>query len=258
MAPRTAKPGPGGKHVQSSPHIGYWHTAKRPLQILVFLLPLIVAYEICLALILRLDVEAHRWLQQSFAQLGVAPTGGLFLGGIAIIVVLIVWHLLIKDQWRVDPVVLVLMGVESLFLAVPLLVISHVITNNSAPAAAPVAAQFAQLDIWSKMAISVGAGLYEEMAFRMILIAVVHTLLVDLGKADSRLGAAIAIVVSSAAFTWYHDLADVDGGISGRKVLFYFLAGMYFGGVFILRGFGIVVGVHALYDIAAVVIPASE
>ena len=79
--------------------------------------------------------------------------------------------------------------------------------------------------------------------FRMLLVAVVHTLLVDVGGATDRLGSAIAVTVSAAAFAWYHPLtAPIDA-------VFYFLAGLYFGAVYVVRGFGIVVGAHALYDI---------
>ena len=58
------------------------------------------------------------------------------------------------------------------------------------------------------MSISIGAGLYEELLFRMMLIAVLHTLLVDVGKLASPVGATIAVVISAAAFTAYHPLKD--------------------------------------------------
>ena len=71
----------------------YWVGARRPLQVLAFLLPLIVAYELCLALLLptgdglRVNtVEAHKTLLTFFAAFGIAPTGGLYLGGLAIVV----------------------------------------------------------------------------------------------------------------------------------------------------------------------------
>ena len=220
----------------STVRVGYWVAARRPLQILAFLLPLIIAYELCLALLLPTEdrqhvntVEAHRRLLDFFAHLGVARTGGLYLGGLVLVAVLLVWHVLLRDRWR-----------------------NHL--------AASLAGQttFADLDLFSQMAISVGAGLYEELVFRMVLIAVLHTLLVDVGKASHAVGAMIAISVSAVAFTFYHDLGQATGGLSGRRVLFYLLAGLYFGAVYVLRGFGVVVGVHALYDIITVLLPAAD
>ncbi|MDY7109453.1 MAG: CPBP family intramembrane glutamic endopeptidase [Planctomycetota bacterium] len=244
---------------------GYWFSARRPLQILAFLLPLIIAYELCLALLLPTEdrahvntVEAHRRLLDFFAQLGVARTGGLYLGGLVIVLVLLVWHFLLRDRWRIDPLVAVLMAVESFLLALPLLLLGHLIAHNPLAASVPGQASFADLDLLSQMAISVGAGLYEELVFRMVLIAVLHTLLVDVGKASPLVGASIAILVSAVAFTFYHDLDNASGALSGRRAVFYLAAGLYFGAIYVLRGFGIVVGAHALYDIIAVLLPASD
>jgi hypothetical protein len=71
-------------------------------------------------------------------------------------------------------------------------------------------------------------------------------------------GASIAVLVSAVAFTFYHDLHTASGAISGRRVIFYLVAGLYFGATYVLRGFGIVVGAHALYDIIAVLLPAAD
>ena len=252
---------------------GYWSSAKRPLTILLFLLPLIVAYEISLALLLPDEggvhihtVDAHKSLLRFFAAFGIAPGGGLYLGGLVIIVILFAWHVLARDPWRFRPATLALMSAEAVFLTVPLLVLSHLVAAG--PSAAVAAAMagagagagagppvFADLDVGSQMAISVGAGLYEELLFRMILIALVHALLVDVGHAPGWAGAAAGVAVSAAAFTWYHDLAGPDGSISGRKTLFYLLAGGYLGLVYTTRGFGLVVAVHALYDIVTVLLP---
>ena len=223
----------------------YWSISKRPLQILAFLLPLIILYELALTFLLQSQesvrtVLAHRYLLQFFDAFNVAPQGGLHLGGIAIVVVLLVWHMLERSPWRVSIAACGFMAVESLLLTVPLLVLSQIVTKTLAGAFAPA---LQDLDKWSQVSISIGAGLYEELMFRMLLIAVLHTLLVDVGKASHNLGATIAVVVSAAAFAWYHPLkAPTD-------TVFYFLAGLYFGTVYVARGFGIVVAVHAFYDI---------
>jgi len=237
--------------------VGYWSLSKRPLHILAFLLPLVVAYELSLALLLTLDIEAHRRLQEFFEHLGVAPTGGLYVGGLVIVTVLLVWHMLEGQAWRLEPTVVPLMALESLVLAAPLVVLSQVISMPSGAAAASAPA-LVDLDVWSRMAVGVGAGLYEELAFRMLLIAVIHTLLVDLSGASHRLGAMIAVVVSAVAFAWYHDLRGAGGQLSGQRLVFYFLAGLYLGAVYVFRGFGVVVGVHTLYDIIVLLLPTTD
>ena len=224
--------------------------SRQPLQILVFLLPLVIAYEIGLAVVLRsgdgvLTNKAHEAILGFFEIFGLPASGGLFLGGAAIVAVLLVWHVLSRDPWRVDPVTPAIMLLESLVLTIPPIVVGLLLAGGRF-AVAPSGPEVAELGLGSQLAISIGAGLYEELLFRMLLIAVIHTLLVDVGKLGSRTGAAIAVVVAAAAFTWYHPLPGV------AEALFFFLAGLYFGAVYVVRGFGIVVGVHAFYDVIVV------
>jgi hypothetical protein len=252
----------------------YWTVSKRPLQILIFLLPLIIAYEIGLALVLRsadgvLSTVAHIRLLQFFEFFGIDASSGLLLGGIAIVVVLFIWHLLTRDPWEVDIKALGMMAAESIVLTLPLIVFGQLIVREAISAAsvdagagpllmAAAEAQIADLDLWSRISISIGAGLYEELLFRMILLAVIHTLLVDVGKASHAVGATIAVIVSAAAFTWYHPLQDETGQPAWSRVAFYFVAGLYFGAIYVTRGFGIVVAVHVLYDMVMVTIAPAE
>jgi hypothetical protein len=232
----------------------YWVASRQPLSILAFLLPLVIAYEVGLAVLLRsgqgvLTIKAHETLLHFFDTFGLSARGGLFLGGAAIIVVLLVWQVLTREPWHVDPATLAMMATESLALTLPLVGVGMIMRAPEAAAAAP---DLATMSLGARVAISVGAGLYEELLFRMTLIAVMHTLLVDVARLPSRTGAIIAIVVSAAAFTWYHPLEDAAGAFSLARAGFFFLAGLYFGLVYVVRGFGIVVGTHVLYDVIVV------
>ena len=242
----------------------YFDASKKPLQILVFLLPLVIAYEIGLAFLLRtgegvLTNKAHKTLLGFFDTFGISAGGGLYLGGVALVVVLLIWHVLTKDKWKLDGTALAIMLAESIVLTIPLIVLAQVIQPSSvsseavATSLAMAAPQLGELSIWSRLAISIGAGLYEELLFRMLLIAVIHTLLVDVVKISASNGAIIAVIISATAFTIYHPLPGIG------SVVFYFLAGLYFGSVYVVRGFGIVVGVHAVYDIIMVsMLPSSS
>lgn len=239
----------------------YFELAKRPLQILAFLLPLIVAYEIALILLLRsgdrvITNNAHKSLLEFFRAFGIEPESGFYLGGIVVVVVLLVWHVLNRDPWIVNVKALGVMAIEAALLAMPLLVIGQFIQRTATASVvlqATTATSINELGLWSKFAISIGAGLYEELMFRMLLIAVLHTLLVDVGKASHKVVAIVAVAVSAAAFTWYHPL---DGSL--QRTVFFFLAGLYFGAIYVLRGFGIVVGAHALYDVITFTLAATN
>jgi membrane protease YdiL (CAAX protease family) len=256
---------PRPRRRNTADRFAYLDTSRRPLQILAFLLPLVLLYEASLVLLLRSDQgtitnKSHETLLAFFAAFGI-PVHGFFIGALVVIVVLLLWHMLNRDPWQVDIAVVGYMALESLALAFPLLVAGQVIqqlfhsghpTSAALELAQAMPAPLAGLNLFAKWALSIGAGLYEELMFRMLLIAVIHTLLVDVGKASHNLGATIAVVVSAAAFTWYHH------PVQGADIVFYFLAGLYFGAVYVIRGFGIVVGVHALYDVITFTLLAPQ
>ena len=103
--------------------------------------------------------------------------------------------------------------------------------------------QIAALPWQGRAAVAIGAGLYEEMLFRMVAIAGLHFVLVDLLGVKETPGRVTAIALAALAFALYHQ--DASG------FPFYLLAGLYFGGIYVWRGFGIVVAVHAIYDLVA-------
>ena len=87
----------------------------------------------------------------------------------------------------------------------------------------------------------------------MVGMAALHLVFVDLARMTERAGVALAILLSAAAFAVYHDVTTADGHLQVLKAVSLLLAGTYFGVVYWLRGFGIVVAVHALYDMFVLV-----
>src|SRR5690606_28441143 len=106
----------------------------------------------------------------------------------------------------------------------------------------------------ARLTISIGAGLYEELLFRMIAIAALHLVFVDLARLSESMGRVLAVGLSAAAFAVYHDLSSSGGALDPARVLFFLCAGVYFGAIYLWRGFGIVVAVHALYDVLVLVL----
>jgi membrane protease YdiL (CAAX protease family) len=240
----------------------YAELSTRPLYVLLFLLPLIALYEIGSIFYLTGDgfretIRAHSILLEFFQDFGVA---GPFLPALSLTAVLVAWHVLRGDAFRVKPAVLGGMALESVGWTIPLIVLIALIQLAARGSGAPTAAAQTQpvslLDLpWqSRVAISIGAGLYEELLFRMVGMAAVHLVLVDLARMSERWGAALAILLSAAAFAVYHDVVGAHGEIDAVKAFSLLSAGAYFGLVYYLRGFGIVVAVHALYDIFALVV----
>lgn len=234
---------------------GYAWASTRPLHILVFLLPLIVVYEIGSVLFMTNartgameSIRAERLLRELFESAGVAS---LHLPALVIVAVLLIWQVISRDRWRVRLSTLVLMGFESLAWTLPILVLNNVIGGSlfggGAGAAAALAGgvDFSGMSWPQKVTVAIGAGLYEELLFRMVLIAMTHLIAHDVLRIRDYPARIIAVIISAAAFALYHKQAVSDPTLFA----FYFIAGVLFGSVYLWRGFGIVVGAHAVYDL---------
>lgn len=240
----------------------YWRRAQAPLQALIFLAPLILFYEVSIAFIVlsqdpagASDVKARRMLFDFFEWLGIH---GYYLPGLLVVVVLLSWHLVRGDPWTVRPGLYALMWIESLVLALPLFVFMLVMARLAAGprlAAAGGAADQGPVG-FEHIVLGIGAGIYEELLFRLMGLALLHLVLVDWLKLPARVGAAGAIAVTAVAFAFYHFTGDNPFTLS--RFLFYTVAGIYFATVYLVRGFGIVAWVHALYDVLVFVLQMQQ
>lgn len=93
-----------------------------------------------------------------------------------------------------------------------------------------------------------GAGIYEEVLFRLLLFGglVVTLRRVDLSPAATLV---LATVTAALVFAAAHHLGPYGDPFNGRVFLFRVVAGLYFTFLFLYRGFGVAVGAHACYDV---------
>ncbi len=236
-------------HVGPALREGYLQRSKRPLQSLVFLAPFLIVYELGTFWLLRAPdpesvtpfIRARVLLNDLFERLG---TGSYYLPVIVLVVVLLTLHLTNRDPWRVDWRTAVGMFFESVGLAIPLMLFVVLLVGRPAP---PAADDLARADF----VFAIGAGIYEELVFRLIAIALLHLLVVDLLRAPKRVGDVVAVLGSAVLFAGYH-FPTFDDFVWPR-FLYYFAAGTYFALIYVNRGFGIVAAAHALYDILFVI-----
>ncbi|RLS92045.1 MAG: CPBP family intramembrane metalloprotease [Planctomycetota bacterium] len=238
---------------------GYFEASRRPLEILFFLLPLIALYEYELVRVLRsaeglVTNGAHLAILRLFDAFGLDAVA-LSLPGFLLIAVFLVMHVLSRGPWIVDLSVVTRMVGESAALAIPLLVFAALV-ERMAPAAQ--VEDFASLDLGARIAVSIGAGLYEELVFRMALIALVIAICTDLLKMQKPVALVSAVAVSSLAFAMYHPLRGADGAVVPGRFLFFLAGGLYFGVLYVVRGFGIAAAAHAFFDIATALLIAPN
>lgn len=220
----------------------YWERTCWPLQSLYFLLPLILIYEIGIVLwVGPMDIRARGLLRLLLEHLGAT---GVYLPGLAVVVVLVSWHLMRRDPWRPEPKLYAGMWLESVALTLPLCVFVVLFFGGD---------PMWYISDWrAKLILPIGAGIYEELVFRLIALVLLHLLLKDLLALPTQYATVAAVAISSVAFALYHFSAD-DPFQWGRFA-FYTLAGIYFAAIYLLRGFGIVVAVHALYNVVLALI----
>lgn len=239
----------------------YWILARRPLACLVFLLPLLAIYEAGVIWMgganpAQVRNGADAWMRDL---LGAAGAGFGFVLPVLVIVVLMGWHLRVRHPWRISGETLMGMFAESLLFAFALIVAGQLqnrafekLGNPEIPLAVrSSAAQATGLigDETAARAITyVGAGIYEEVLFRLCLLPACFGLF-RLLKLNKTWAAVLAMICTSLLFSLAHHVGPTGEAIRLFPFTFRLLAGLFFSGLFVLRGFGITVGTHAAYDL---------
>ena len=233
----------------------YLRQSRRPLAALLFVLPLVAVYEVG-TYWFHLDpsanterrIVAFTWIRQAFAHLG--ATGPL-LAPAAVVGMLLGWHIFARHPWHVRLVVPFGMAGESVLLCLPLILLVGVVTGTHL-LAAPSTNEFAGLVV-----LGIGAGIYEELLFRLVGFVLLHAILVDLLKAPSGLALTITIAITSVLFAAYHHIGGAEP-FTLAAMIFRTAAGVWLGVVFVLRGFGLAAGAHAAYDVMLVALLATS
>jgi membrane protease YdiL (CAAX protease family) len=99
---------------------------------------------------------------------------------------------------------------------------------------------------------SLGAGIFEELVFRLLLMSVLALAFTRAAVSFGLprvLGVILALVLSSVIFSLFHHLGPGAPAFSQRQFVFRAFAGMVLGVLFVLRGFGVCVYTHAMYDV---------
>lgn len=108
------------------------------------------------------------------------------------------------------------------------------------------------LSTLQKLALSLGAGIYEELFFRVILVSLLLFIFKYVVK-TTWLRFTLAIIVAAFLFSLVHYIGDLGDPFTMGSFLFRFLFGLALNAIYIFRGFGMAAWTHAIYDIMVVV-----
>ncbi|MCI0586905.1 MAG: CPBP family glutamic-type intramembrane protease [Planctomycetes bacterium] len=100
--------------------------------------------------------------------------------------------------------------------------------------------------------LAVGAGVYEEIAFRLLLLPALYVLALRMAEplgAGKGTALGIALAVSSLAFAGFHHLGAFGTPFDAGAFAFRTIAGAILGGLFVGRGIGVAIYTHAFYDL---------
>jgi membrane protease YdiL (CAAX protease family) len=220
-------------------------------------LPLLVLYEVGILLanggqVGQIRVGADVWLKTLLAVMG--GTGWMALG---LVVLLIGAAVFWAERRRRPPIRARYFGVlvaESLVYAVLLaFIVGGAVGLLFGVWATPanVLAQVAQLPLPLQLALSIGAGLYEELVFRVLLVGGLF-LLARRFFPERWQAYLVAAVVGAFLFSLVHYVGAYGDPFALPSFSFRFLFGLALNGVFLLRGFAVAAWTHALYDVLVV------
>lgn len=235
--------------------MSYLAATRHPWCCLLFLLPLIVLYEGGVFWLSGTEGEVMRngadvWLRRALESYGVravlaAP--GLILG------LLLFWSFWRWDSRPERPIGTVIgMAIESILLGAILQSISlnfpEILRNSGLhPEVMSIEFNLSQ-DRIAKIITFVGAGIYEEVLFRLILFGMLGFVL-RIAFVPALFALPLAAIISSLLFAAAHQIPFDPEKFDRYLFMLHATHGLIFTLIYWLRGFGIAVGTHAAYDI---------
>lgn len=254
----------------------YWHTTRAHRYSLLFAMPLLIAYELLEAFVPVRQAGgivrngADVLLTTLFVWL-LGPRGPLLFMALVIAVAVA----LIRRDRAGRPLraaTFALMLAESAVLALLFGAVVGTLTVHvvgplralSAPGllpepAGPLAlgaaavvrmpARLAADSALARLTLSLGAGLYEELLFRVLLVALLANAM-RLAGSGRLLAGAVATLVGALLFSAFHYVGPLGEPLRLESFVFRAIAGLVFSALYLARGFGITAWTHALYDIA--------
>lgn len=225
---------------------GYWKASLSPAYNFFFSLILLVGYEGILRLTGNPSGERNlidEWLSRLLSW--ASPYEWVISLGIALLGLAYVYGIRKENTALTDWVFFLMLG-EAVAWALLLYKLLPLLTHAILP---PPPAQLNPFSpsFWEGIALCMGAGFYEELFFRVLLVEGLLLLFTGLRPKKATAFQYIAAwVISAVLFSLAHFMYEKP-----TLYAFYYrtLFGLMLSGLYILRGFGITAWAHALYDV---------
>ena len=238
------------------PSSGYLEGTQHPFACLLFVLPMLLTYEIGVWTLGGSAPEtvrngADHWMRTALESIGV---GAVWLPPTLLASGFVVWSWLAWDNRPQDLVgVLCGMILESIAFALGLWGVSRALAPLLTRAGveltlSPEVPLTASEPALRQAITYLGAGIYEEAIFRLVLFTSLVALL-RLLELPRLVAVLLGAMASAVLFSMAHHLGPYGQSYSNYLFVFRLAAGLYFALLFQTRGFGVAVGAHACYNV---------
>ena len=229
--------------LESGQFQSYLRESHNPYYSIVATLPLLIAYELLLAITShphwQVRNAADVWLRKILATFDLSSQQAT----IAMILILLVLIPVVRRKYApLKRSYFAYMFLETIVYSLCLGLVINLILRTLF-LATPMSGGFLQ-----NIALSLGAGLFEEFAFRVILLNALFFGLKPILK-NVLLSASIAIFMASFLFSLSHYVGNLSDPFDFYSFIFRWMAGLLFTVIYFLRGFAVAAYTHAFYDI---------
>lgn len=242
---------------QPGRYTSYFQTTRTATYGFLSALPLLVLYEVMIVLVNQghigqVRVGAEIWVKSLLDLAG--ATGVLLFGVVVLLVGVGVLWAERKKRIPIRPRFFGGMILESTAYAV---VVAFIVAGvvgaifAVAPAGPNGMPQSMPGGLGMQLALSIGAGLYEELVFRVLLVGGLYWVLRRFLPHRTQ-AYVVAAVIGALLFSGVHYVGALGDVFTLASFTFRFFFGLALNVIFLLRGFGVAAWTHALYDVMIV------
>ena len=226
--------------------IRYWNYTRSPLYSLLFTLPFFLLYEIGIFFTTKDDILVLRngadvLMRQILSNFGLI---GLYWLGLLFFITVIITFYVQRNFWSNAEIIgnyfFFMMFESLLWSGILFFFMSHTYLLLMNPNG-----QY----LIQQITLAIGAGIYEELLFRVLLISIIASLFTFIFKWNKKTNYILGIFISAGIFSAFHFIGEYGDYFSFKIFMVRFLAGIFLGLLFTLRGFGITAWSHSIYDL---------
>ena len=227
----------------------YFKKTRSPFYSFIFTIPLFFIYEVGIIFLSKDNMVVVRngadfLLRSAFEVFGIFSLYGLgvlfFIGFIS------TYYLFFRfDDNKIQAEFLFIMVIESVFWAT---ILYFLLAKFMLVLMNPIGKTIIQ-----QVTLAIGAGIYEEFLFRLVLISVLSRLIGFVFLWENVYRKLAALILAAIMFSAFHFVGDYGDYFSIELFLLRSFAGIILGILYFIRGFGITAYSHSIYDLIVLI-----